>query len=140
MGATKFPFHSRVSVRFRDVDAMGHVNNAVYFTYMEVARGEMFKDLLSIKTPQDLPFVVGEACCRYHSPARFGETLLVGLGVSRFGNKSFDLVYQIDGQDGRLVATGHTAMIMYDYEAEKTVPVPPEFRRRIETRQEGWEG
>ncbi|MFW5941529.1 MAG: acyl-CoA thioesterase [Chloroflexota bacterium] len=139
MSATEFPFHSRVPVRFRDVDALGHVNNAVYFTYMEIARGEMVMDLLSIKQPRDFPIILGEACCRYHSPARFGETLQVGLGVSRFGNKSFDIIYQIDGQDGRLVATGRTTMVMYDYESQKTVSVPPEFKEKIEARQEGWE-
>lgn len=138
LNAAEFPFQSSVYVRFRDVDALGHVNNAVYFTYMEIARGEMFVDLLDIKRPRDFPMILGEARCRYHSAARYSETLLVGVGVARFGNKSFDIVYQIDGSDGRLVAIGRTTMVMYDYEAEKSVPISAEFRQKIEARQGGW--
>lgn len=133
-----FPYYEEMAVRFRDIDAMGHVNNAVYFTYMETARTAFFKHFLEIEKPLDLPVILGEACCRYLSAAHFGETLRVGLGVSRWGRKSFDFLYRIEGGDGRTVATGHSVMVMYDYDRHQTFPIPTEFRERIEAFQGAW--
>lgn len=133
-----FPFYEKVTVRFRDIDAMGHVNNAVYFTYMESARTAFFRRFLEIEKPLDLPVILGEIRCRYLSPAHFGETLRVGLGISRWGHKSFDFVYRIEGRDGRVVATGHSVMVMYDYAQANTIPIPPEFKAQIEAFQDGW--
>lgn len=133
-----FPFYEEVHVRFRDVDAMGHVNNAVYFTYMEMARTAFFTRFLEIEKPLDIPIILGEARCRYLSPAYFGERLRVGLGVSRWGNRSFDFVYRIEGGDGRMVAAGHSVMVMYDYTREQSLPIPAEFREQIDSFQGAW--
>ncbi len=134
-----FPLYSEITVRFRDMDALGHVNNAVYFTYMEVARTDYLHDLLPRREPLDLPIILGDIYCRFISPAHFGETLRVGVGISRFGNKSFDFVYQIDGGDGRLVARGHSTMVMYDYDKQQTIPVPPDFREKVLAFQGDWQ-
>ena len=133
-----FPFYEEVSVRFRDVDAMGHVNNAVYFTYMEMARTAFFARFLEIEKPLDIPIILGEARCRYLAPAYFGEKLRVGLGVSRWGQKSFDFVYRIEGEDRRPVATGYSTMVMYDYAQGKSFPIPAAFRKQIEAFQGAW--
>lgn len=134
-----FPFITQVTVRFRDVDAMGHVNNAVYFTYLESARTEFFAELLEIESPGDLPVILAEATCRFRAPVFFREKLNVGMGVSRWGNKSFDLVYEITAEDGRVVATARTVMVMYDYQQEKTFPVPEALRQKIDQYQQGWQ-
>lgn len=138
MSKESFPFYEEVTVRFRDIDAMGHVNNAVYFTYMEMARTAFFARFLKIEKPLDIPIILGEARCRYLAPAYFGQTLRVGLGVSRWGHKSFDFVYRIEAEDGRAVASGHSVMIMYDYQREQTFPIPTEFREQIEAFQGTW--
>jgi acyl-CoA thioester hydrolase len=135
----QFPFYDEVRVRFRDVDAMGHVNNAVYFTYMETARSVFFQQFFDIRQPFDIPVILGETSCRYLAPAYFGEVLRVGLGVSRFGNKSFDIVYRIEGTDGRLVATGDSAMVMYNYAQGTSVPVPESFKEAVRAFQAGWQ-
>lgn len=126
-----FPYETQIEVIFRDLDALGHVNNAVYFTYMETARTRFFMELFGIQQPNELAVIVAETGCVYKSPAFFGERLTVGLAVSRIGHKSFNLVYQITAEDGRLVATGHSAMVMYDYAGARTIPVPAETRERL---------
>jgi acyl-CoA thioester hydrolase len=136
MTAHRFPFTVDIKVRFRDLDAMGHVNNAVYFTYMETARTEFFASLLGVTQPADVPVILGETSCRYHTPAHMGETLRVGLGVGRIGTKSFEIVSQIIGGDGRLVATGQSTLIMYDYVNGTSFPIPDALRERIATFQE----
>jgi acyl-CoA thioester hydrolase len=133
-----FPFYDEVRVRFRDVDAMGHVNNAVYFTYMETARSAFFQQFFDIRQPADLPVILGETSCRFLAPLYFGETVRVGLGISRFGNKSFDIVYHLEGGDGRLVATGRSAMVMYDYKQGISVPVPESFKDAVRALQGAW--
>jgi acyl-CoA thioester hydrolase len=134
-----FPFYDDVRVRFRDVDAMGHVNNAVYFTYMETARSVFFQQFFDIRQPFDIPVILGETSCRYLAPAYFGEILRVGLGVSRFGSKSFDMAYGIDGPDGRLVATGSSTMVMYDYEQGQSIVVPDSFKEAVRAFQGAWQ-
>ena len=133
-----FPFYDEVRVRFRDVDAMGHVNNAVYFTYMETARSALFQQFFEIERPMDIPVILGETSCRYLAPVYLGETVRVWMGISRFGNKSFDIVYRLEGGDGRLVATGHSAMVMYDYEQGLSVPVPESFKEAVRAAQGEW--
>lgn len=136
---TPFPFYYEIRVRFRDVDAMGHVNNAVYFTYMETARSIFFQQFFDIRQPFDIPVILGETSCRYLAPAYFNELLRVGLGVSRFGNKSFGMAYRIEGQDGRRVATGTSTMVMYDYERGQSVLVPESFREAVRAFQGAWQ-
>src|SRR5688500_8038114 len=133
-----FPFEITVEVTFRDLDTMGHVNHAVYLTYMETARTKFMMELLKLRQPADMPVILAEVTCTYHSPAFFGEQLTIGLGVSRFGRKSFDILYDIRGADGRPVATGKTVMVMYDYESGHTTAIPPELKANIHAFQGNW--
>src|SRR5687767_1853285 len=94
--ALLYPYKVTIEVSFRDLDAMGHVNNAVYLSYMETARIKFLVDLLAVTSLHDLPVIMAEATCTFKSPAFFGEQLTVGVGISRFGSKSFDMTYRID--------------------------------------------
>ena len=139
MPATDFPFSTTIEVRFRDVDAMGHVNNAVFFTYMETARFRFFDQFLNIEKPKDTPFILGETNCRYLSPLLLGETVTLGLGVARFGIKSFTMVFHLEGDMARPVAIGRAVMVMYDYVQEQTIPIPPAFKAQIQAFQGDWQ-
>jgi acyl-CoA thioester hydrolase len=128
-----FPFRATIEVIFRDVDAMGHVNNAVYFTYLETARTQFFFKRLKLSNLAQLPVILAEATCTYRSAARFGDLLEVGLGISHIGNKSFDFVYRITANDGRLVAEARTVMVAYDYEIEQTISIPDYLRKLLQS-------
>lgn len=128
-----FPFHVPIEVIFRDVDAMGHVNNAVFFTYLETARTRFFFQQLGLESLADLPLILAEATCRYKSPARFGEKLTVGLGIGRIGGKSFEILYHITAEDGRLVAEAKTVMVTYDYKKESSVPIPDNLNKLLQS-------
>lgn len=137
--ATTYPFVYRVEVEFRHLDPMGHVNNAVFFTYMESARVRYFTTFFDdSSSPLDMPLILAEACCSYRSPAYFGEPLVVGCGIVSFGRKSFRMAYRIDGEDERLVARGHTVVVMYDYSVTGSIVVPESFKKEVETFQKGW--
>jgi acyl-CoA thioester hydrolase len=136
--AELFPYKVAIEVAFRDLDAMGHVNNAVYLSYMETARIKFLVDLLAVKSLHDLPVIMAEATCTFKAPAFFGEQLLVGVGVSRFGSKSFDMLYRIDAGDGRLIAQGKTVQVMYDYAAAQTIVMPEDFKAKVRAFQGDW--
>ena len=138
MNQTDFPYEEQIEVVFRDVDAMGHVNNAVFFTYMETARIKYVTKLFEMTDLLDLPLILVRAECDYKSPALLGEQLTVGTGITRFGNKSFDLAYRIVAQDGRLIATGQTIQVMYDYQARSAFPIPDEIKKRVSDYQGKW--
>ena len=143
MSKTGYPFEVPIEVTFRDVDAMGHVNNAVFFTFMETARIKYvvnFFDKQAIELLElDLPLILVHASCDYKSPALFGETITVGLGISRFGTKSFDLAYKLVGENGRLIARGHTVQVMYDYTKRSAFPVTAAVKERVAAFQGDWQ-
>ena len=128
-----YRFSVPVVVRFRDLDALGHVNHAVYFTYMEIARTEYWMRLVGVHKVAALDFIVAKATCDYRSAAALGETLDVAVRVPALRNSSFDLEYELrDRAGGRLVATGLTIQVYYDYGAGKSRPIPAPVRERIE--------
>ena len=117
MTYTNYPYETNLEVAFRDIDAMGHVNNAVFFAYFETVRIKYLGDLMEKSgllgaELLDLPLILVEANCIYKSPALLTEMLHVGTGISRFGTKSFDMLYRIQGQDGRLIAYGRTVQVL----------------------------
>ena len=125
-------FSHRLEVRFRDCDAMGHTNNAVYLTYLEQARFAHWRSLWGFGTPQlppGLPGVIlARAECDYRRPAKYGDILEIRLTVAEIGRTSFRYEYEIVDEAGRTVVTAKTVQVMYDYTTEKPVTIPDEIR------------
>src|SRR5688572_7033679 len=112
-------FSIRFAVRFRDIDALGHVNNAVYFTYMESARTEYWLKLFQIRDLREVGFIVAHAECDFKVPARFGEELEVSIWTSSIGKTSFVWDYEIRNVlSHQLVASGKTIQVYYDYSTQ----------------------
>ncbi|MFN2469240.1 MAG: acyl-CoA thioesterase [Gaiellaceae bacterium] len=117
-----FPFTHRERVRFRDVDSMGHANNAVYSTYLEEARFAVLGGLSA--------FILARVEIDFRSELKVGEEAEIGTRCSRIGTKSFDLEHEIRA-GGRLVAAARSVLVAYDYERGTSVPVPDDIRRRL---------
>ena len=123
--------HSQ-EVAFRDLDAFGHVNNGVYLTYIENARIGYARDVLGIERLDGLLMIVASVKIDFRSRANLGETLEIGARTTNVGTKSFDLQHEIRSQDGRLVAEADSTLVAFDYDADQTMPIPPQWRERIE--------
>ena len=121
-----FDFVHRESVRFRDLDGMGHVNNAVFLTFMESARIAFLAAYGAGDNPQQ-SLILARAEVDFRSPIAFGEKVEVGVRTSRVGTKSFELEYQIQA-DGRLAAEGKSVLVGYDYRGGTSVEIPAEWR------------
>ena len=122
-----FPFVHHETVRFNDLDGMGHVNNAVYSTYLEQARLAWFgvdeqmplEDVILARTEID-----------FRSPLSVGEVVEIGVRPSRLGTKSFELEYELRS-DGRLVAEAKSVLVGYDYSRGESSTIPERWRRRL---------
>ena len=121
-----FDFVHRESVRFRDLDGMAHVNNAVFLTYMESARLAYFKSLGLGDNPLE-GMILARAEVDFRSPIGLGEQVEVGVRTGRIGTKSFDLEQEI-WADGRLAAEGKFVIVGYDYATSRSRELPVEWR------------
>ena len=130
-------FTHRVEVRFRDCDPLGHVNNAVYLTYLEQARFSYWRQVWGFRDHQssaDIPGVIlARVECDYKRPATYGEVLEVRMTVGDVGRTSFRFDYEIVNEEGRTVALAKTVLVMYDYAAGTSVPIPHRIRGLLET-------
>lgn len=127
-----FPFAMAVPVRFRDLDGMGHVNNAVYFTYIEAARTEYLMEVMGAKRLEDVDWIVASANLNFRKAAGYGDPLEVRVRPAKIGTTSFTLHYEIwDTKAEALVADGETVIVMFDYAKRAKKPVGPKARKRL---------
>ncbi|MGE5815197.1 MAG: acyl-CoA thioesterase [Acidobacteriota bacterium] len=127
-------FVHRLDVRFRDCDAMGHVNNAVYLTYLEQARFKHWRALWHYAEDRfpDPGIILAHVECDYRSPAKLGEAIEVRLAVSKMGRTSFQYEYEIlSAEDGRLIAEAKTVQVAYDYAKQTPIEVPQLWRELL---------
>jgi acyl-CoA thioester hydrolase len=122
----KFP----VTTRYNDYDTKGHVNNAVYLTYFEMARERAWVE--GLQGDDDFPFILAEATVQYRSEAMIGQALEIEITTTEVRTKAWVWSYVIrDARDGRVVAEGKTVQVAYDYEAHRTIPIPPDLAARL---------
>jgi acyl-CoA thioester hydrolase len=118
-----------LKVQFRDLDALGHVNNAVYASYFETGRLEYLDSLAPEAKVTAAGLILAELTITYKSPAFLREVLLVGTRVTEIRNSSFILEGQIvEKKTQRLVATSRAVLVHYDYTENRAKPVPQEWR------------
>jgi acyl-CoA thioester hydrolase len=121
--------------RFRDTDAMGHINNAVYVTYLEMGR-QAYWQRLETRPDYDygrVPFILASVTCDFRSEALVHEELEVGLRCAWIGTKSFGFDYEVRAQaSGRIVVEAKSVQVCYDYARKQSFAVPEALRRRLE--------
>jgi acyl-CoA thioester hydrolase len=119
--------------RFRDTDAMGHINNAVYITYLEVARQAYWAEFDAQSDYRRVPFTLAHVTCDFRTEALVREVLELAIRCDWIGTKSFGFAYEIrEKTGGRLVVEATTVQVCYDYATKASVPMPDELRRRLE--------
>lgn len=133
------PVVERLHVRYRDIDTLGHVNNAVCLEYFEAVRFAYFWELarrvgITEFVAGDIPgaqYVLAETTVRYRAPIRFGDSLLGAASVSTVGNRSFTMHFELrvggTFEEGALVAEGSAAQVFYNPETAEVQPRPEWF-------------
>ena len=124
-----------IQIRFKDIDAFRHVNNANHFTYLELARVKYFDDVAGKNMEWSKQGVIlANAKVDYKLPVLLKDTVFVYTKCSRMGNKSFDLSYSIvKEENGKEIVVGEvsTVHVCYDYENATTIPLPEEWKKKI---------
>ncbi|MHB8632465.1 MAG: acyl-CoA thioesterase [Thermoplasmatota archaeon] len=118
----------RVPVRFRDIDALDHVNHAVVLTYCETVRCDWAAAALGIKSMREMPFILASAHVEYRKPIPKVADVEVTLRVPRIGTKSWDFEYDVGGY-----ALATTVQVAYDYGRQATIPIPATVRSALES-------
>ena len=124
-------FSIELPVRFRDIDVMGHVNNATYLQYMETARVELARSLGQVREGFRASFIVASARCEFKKPIRDERRITVSVWVSRIGDRSWDLDYSIHGPRGVQYAVGRTTQVAYDYKARSAVKISVSLKKKL---------
>jgi len=122
-------------VQWGDMDSIGHVNNAIYFRYVESGRIAYFRAIEA--TPEDGLFdgegpILADIQCSFIGQLRFPATIDIGTRTTRIGSKSFEIQAAIfvDGEDAP-AATSRAVVVWFDYANQKTAPIPDALRQRI---------
>lgn len=128
-----FKYKTTVETRFADFDMMGHVNNSVYFSYMESGRIKYWKHAIHWDWKKT-GVVIGKASIKYILPIYLEDVIQMYVRTSRIGNSSFDLQYLIVKikQGKELVCSeGMTTCIAFDYAVKQATPIPERERAKM---------
>jgi acyl-CoA thioester hydrolase len=112
---------------------MGHINNAVYVSYIEVARQAYWRKLSEDPDYRRVPFILASVHIDFRSETLVSEVLEVGIRLSWIGTRSFGFTYLIwEKTSGRTVVDASSVQVCYDYGSKQTMPMPDDLRRSIE--------
>jgi acyl-CoA thioester hydrolase len=125
----EFSFETSIPVRFQDLDVVGHVNNAVYATYLEEARTEYIEEVFGVD-PEQSGVVIAHLEIDYRQPVTEDTEVTVALRTREPGTSSIPMDYEIRTADG-VAATAETVMVTIDYDTGETQPMPEVWRERL---------
>lgn len=126
-------FELEIPIRWGDLDAMGHVNNTVYFRYMEQCRISWFERLGIPPNPAGEGPVIVNAHCEFRRQLEYPGDVLCRHFVGEIGRSSFDTRVEMTRTDdpGTVYALGGARVVWVDFPRQKSAPLPPELRQAI---------
>jgi acyl-CoA thioester hydrolase len=132
---SEYHFYHPVEVRYGDLDPQGHVNNAKFLTYFEQARIEYWIQIgifTKDQTFMELGIILADVHLTYREPVYFGQSIKVGVRVTKLGNKSMTWEQNlVDAAVDKELARGELVIVAYDYKAGKTIAIPHNWREKI---------
>ncbi len=121
----------KIQVRFADIDIMGHVNNAVYFSYFEITRMHYFKHMLNREWDWNKDgIILLKNEIEYQRPVLLTDSPQIRMRVDHIGNKSFTLSYSLT-VDGNICCTGKSILVGYDNTNQKSISIPPQMKEEL---------
>jgi acyl-CoA thioester hydrolase len=124
-------------VRFRDTDALGHVNNAVYLSWMELGRMAFTDAVLPEIDWTKVGFILAHVSIDYLEPVFLGDKVKVYMKAGKIGGKSVVLeclIIKIDKKGERPTAKGTNIIVAFDYQKNTSVPIPEDWKTAMEAK------
>lgn len=129
-----YHYKTSIPIRFADIDAFGHVNNAIYLTYFEIARSVYWKEIIQWDW-NSIGIIVRRSEIDYIKPIVLTDEIYAYVRTSRIGISSFDLDYilvkKVNGQE-EICTKGRTHCVTYDYLSNKSAPIPAYQRMKMQ--------
>jgi acyl-CoA thioester hydrolase len=130
-----FKHKTDIQIRFKDIDQLGHVNNANHITYFETSRVNYFKDVFKNETNwKETGLILAHTEVTYKNPIFLEDTISCYTKVSKIGNKSFDmenLIVKTSNSQDIIVAYGKSVLVCINYLSKETIPIPTEWIQKI---------
>jgi len=130
---SKYKYRTDIPIRFSDMDAYGHANNAVYLTYFEIARSNYWRDVVKWDWNEN-GIILGRSEINYQKPILLHDEIACYVRTTRIGNSSFDVMHvlvKVTEAGEEICTTGKTVCISYDYSANKSISIPSAQRHRM---------
>ena len=129
-------FRTEIPIRFRDLDALGHVNNAVFFTLIEQGRIAYFQNVIGKRHNWNtFGVLIAHNSIDYFAPIHLEDKVICGISVPAIGQKSIEVVFELykQNEEGKqtLCAKGKNVLVCHDHVKGSTAPVPPEWREKF---------
>ena len=130
----KLTYEMVIPIRWGDMDAMGHVNNTIYFRYLEIVRIEWLHRVVGAPDPAGEGPVIVNTFCNFLKQLRYPGDVLAKHYVSDRGRSSFMAWVTLERSDeaGVIYATGGAKTVWVNYRDEKAVPLPDGLRTLID--------
>jgi acyl-CoA thioester hydrolase len=125
-----YPYSCPIQVRWRDLDAFGHVNNATFASYLEMARTEVWTQLFGGRDALEIPFFVKQLRIDYKRPVALENEVRVWLRVGELRGASFTFDYVVEA-DGKVAAEAETRLACVDKETGKPVAIEGDVRATL---------
>ena len=126
-----FTFSCSIQVRWRDLDAFGHVNNATFATYLEIARTAVWRERFGGREAMDIPFFVKNLSIDFKQPLALYDTVKVWLRVGEIRGASFTFEYAVEA-NGEVAAEAETQLASVDNTTGRVVRISPGMRAKLE--------
>jgi len=127
---TQYPYITQIRVRWRDLDAFRHVNNAAIVTYLEIVRSEMWHTVFEAADEMAIPFVIAKLEVDYRRPIKLFDEVMIGLRAADIGRSSFAFEYLIEAQNETAVFA-RTLQVCVRHETGRPVRVPEAVRHTL---------
>ncbi len=128
-------FYHPIEVRYADIDAQGHLNNAKFLTFFEQARIQYLRHLGLFAQAQsfmDIGVILADVHLAFRAPVLWETAVRVGVATTRLGNKSMTVSQcLLDGATGQVMAEGEVVLVTYNYHTGQTIPLPESWRTAI---------
>ena len=130
----KLTFEMTMPIRWGDMDAMGHVNNTLYFRYLEIVRIEWIHRVGGSPDPKGVGIVIVNAFCNFLKQLEYPGDILAKHFVANPGRTSFDTYITLERTDrpGVIYAEGGAKTVWVDFPMQKAVPLPDWLRALVE--------
>jgi acyl-CoA thioester hydrolase len=120
---------------FRDLDAIGHVNHAVFLTYFEWARMLLWFDLTGGSQPFDIGFIVARAECDYRHQLGM-EPIEICVRIGEMRTTSMDFLHEVRKDGGQVTAAAKIVVVLFDWNTQSKVTISDDLRRKVKSLQQ----